>query len=236
MAGQRGAAAGAVGYNLIALVEQPLVEDRLERPPLGLDIVVVVGDVGVFHVRPEADALGHILPHTLVFPDGFLALLDERLDAVGFDLILAVQPQLLFNLQLDRQAVRVPAGLAGDRLALHRLIARNQILDGARLDMADVRLAVGRGRAVVERKDVAALAQINGFLKDLILLPEFEHFLFTAEKIQRRGNLFKHGFCLPYEVSNENKKNRPVMGRFIAVPPNIEATRLTAGRFLSQSL
>ena len=225
MAGQRGAAAGAVGHDLIALVEQALVEDGLERPPLGLDIVVVVGDVGVLHVRPEADAFGHILPHTLVFPDGFLALFDERLDTVGLDLILAVQTQLLFNLQLDRQAVRVPAGLAGDRLALHRLIARNQILDGARLDVADVRLAVGRGRAVVERKDVAALAQIDGFLKDLVLFPELEDFLFTAEKIQRRGNLFKHGFCLPYEVSNENKKNRPIMGRFIAVPPSIEAAR-----------
>ena len=69
--------------------------------------VVIIGHVGVIHVGPEADLAGELLPHALVFPDGFLAFLNEGLDAVGLDPVLAFDADLLLHFQLDRKAVGV---------------------------------------------------------------------------------------------------------------------------------
>ena len=190
--GQRRAAARAVGHDLVALVEQALVRDGLQRPPDGLDVVVVVGDVGMLHVRPVADAVAHLLPLGLVLPDGFLALLDEGLDAVLLDLGLAVDAQGLFDLQLHGQAVGVPAGLAEDLVALHGLVARDQVLDGARLHVADVGPAVGRGRAVEEREDRRALALGERLFHDAVRAPELQDLLLALDEVQRRGYLVVH--------------------------------------------
>ena len=58
VAGERRAAARAVGHDLVALVEQPLVVDLAQRPPDRLDVRRVERAVGVVEVDPEADALG----------------------------------------------------------------------------------------------------------------------------------------------------------------------------------
>ncbi len=55
MAGQGGPAARAVRDDLVPFVEQSLVPDLAQRPPFRLDVVVLVGDVRVFHVGPETD-------------------------------------------------------------------------------------------------------------------------------------------------------------------------------------
>ena len=97
MGGQGCAATGAVRHHLVALVEEALLPDLLQCPPLGLDEVILIGDVGVVHVSPEANYIGELLPHALVLPDRLPALLDERLDAVFLNLLLAVdapQPAL----------------------------------------------------------------------------------------------------------------------------------------------
>ena len=64
---------------------------------------------------PEAQPLGELLPLPGVAEDAFHALVNERLDAVGLDLVLGVDAQFLADLDLDGQAVRVPAGLASQR-------------------------------------------------------------------------------------------------------------------------
>ena len=78
--------------------------------------------------------------------------MDERLDAVGLDLLLGVDAQLLADLDLDRQAVGVPAGLALAAVAAHGLVAGKEVLDRPGEAVAGVRQAVGRGRAFVEHE------------------------------------------------------------------------------------
>ena len=173
-------------------IEQTLIGDLLQRPPDGLDVIIVVGNVGVLHIRPVADAFGHTLPFALVFPYGLLAFLDERFDAVLLDLLLAVEVEELFDFQLNRQTVGIPAGFAQNLLALHRLIARNQILDRAGFDMTDVRLAVRRWRAVVEREYVAAFALVDRTLEDVVLVPETDDLMLARLRIRARGDLLKH--------------------------------------------
>ena len=140
----------------------------------------------MLHVGPVAHTFAHLFPFALVFPYGFLALLNEGLDAVFLNLILAVQAQGLFHFQLHRQSVGVPSGLAGHLFALHGLEPGNQVLDGPGLDVPDVGLAVGRGRAVVEHEYVAAFPLIHGLLENIVLAPELFDFHFPGNKIQIR--------------------------------------------------
>ena len=78
------------------------------------------------------------------------ALRVELGDAVRLDVLLAGEAQLLLDRQLDRQAVAVPAGLAGHVVALHGLEAREDVLEDAGLDVVGAGHAVGGRRALVE--------------------------------------------------------------------------------------
>ena len=72
--GQRGAAAGAVGHDLVALVEQVVVPDLAQGPPDRLDVLVRERDVGVVEVDPERDPLREAVPLLHVGEDRLAAL------------------------------------------------------------------------------------------------------------------------------------------------------------------
>ena len=130
MAGKGGTTARAVGNDLEALVQQALLPDLLQRPPLGLDVVVIVCDKRMLHVSPEAYGAGEILPHALVFPDALFTFADERIQAVLLDLLLAVQTQHLLDLQLYRKSVGIPAGLSWYLSLIHILINNDASING----------------------------------------------------------------------------------------------------------
>ena len=240
VAGQGGAAAGAVGGDLVAQIQQALFVDLFQAPPFGLDIIVLIGDVGMLHVRPIADPVGHFFPLMLVFPDAFLTLLDEGLDAVGLDLGLAVQAQLLFHFQLHRKAMGVPAGLAQHVLALHGLEARDQILDGAGLDMADMGASVGRGRAVKERKAFRAVPAVEALFDDALFFPQAERFFFALHKLHVRWNLAIHIGNASFGMFRPTPRLRRVVGFGLREPfgcprPRCFAPFFGPQRFASQA-
>ena len=185
-------AAGAVGHDLVALVEESLVVDGLESPPLGLDVVVVIGHVGIVHVHPVTHPVGHVRPLGGIFPHGLLAALDEGLHAVFFDLLLAVQAQLLLHLQLHGQAVGVPAGLPKHVVALHGPVAGDDVLDAPGQHVADVGLAVGRGRAVEHGVGGGALPKLHALLKHLVFLPEGQDRFLPVHELQIRRYFVVH--------------------------------------------
>ena len=181
---ERSPAAGAVRNDLEALIEKLSVPDLFQRPPFRLDIVVIVGDIGVLHIGPETDRVGEILPHAFILPDALLALLDERLHPVSFDLLFAVQAQFLLDLQLNRQTVRIPSGFPGHILSLHGMIARDHILDDARQHMSDMRLAVGCRRAVIKGIIGRAFPLLHTLLENVFLLPEVIYLFLPVHKVQ----------------------------------------------------
>jgi len=193
MRGQGRATARAIRHDFMALVKQALLPDPLQSPPLGLDIIVVVGDIGVVHVGPEADPVRHRLPFLLILPDRMLALVDEGLDAIGLDLRLAINAEGFFDLQLNRQAMRIPAGLAQDMVALHGLVARDDVLDDPGQDMADMRLAVGRRRTIEKGEFRPRLAQFDRTLENVIVLPELQDLLFAFDKTHVGRYFLVHG-------------------------------------------
>ena len=99
---QGGTTARTVWHNLKALIQKTLIPDLLERPPLGLDKIIVICHIGIIHIRPEAYRAGEILPHAFIFPDRFLTLTDKRIQTILLDLLLAIQTQKLLHLQLHR--------------------------------------------------------------------------------------------------------------------------------------
>ena len=206
--GKRGPAARAVGDDLEALVQEPLVPDLLQRPPLGFDEGVVVGDIGIVHIRPEADGLGEILPHPFVLPDRLFALFDERLQTVLLDLLLAVQAEQLLDLDLHGQSVGVPAGLSRDLVALHGAVTRNHVLDDAGQDVADMRLSVGRRRSVVEHIGRTVLAVFDGLFENLLIIPEFLDFLLSPDKVEISRNFLVHVSLSSLKSAARGKKNR----------------------------
>ena len=200
MAGQRGSAARAVRYDLEALVQKLLLEDLLQCPPLGLDVVIVVGNVRVLHIGPEADLVGEVLPHALILPDVFLTVIDKRRDTVVLDLILAVDADLLLDLELDRKTVGIPAGLTRYHRTLHRVESRNHVLERARLDMADVRLTIRRRRAIVENVGWITLVLLDGLLEDMILSPELLDLALALYKVHVCINFSKHKRLFSFKI------------------------------------
>ena len=84
-------------------------------------------------------------------------------------LITALLAVLFLDLPLDGQTVAVPAGDVARIAALHLLRTDNHILKDFVQRVADVEVAVGIGRAVVQRKGLAAraLAQLAIYVKRL---------------------------------------------------------------------
>ena len=150
----------------------------------------------MLHVSPETNGTGEILPHTLVFPDTLFTLADKRVQTVLLDLLLAVQPQCLLDLQLYRKSVGIPAGLSRYHIALHGAVSRNHILDDAGQHMADMGLAVGCRRSVVEGIGLAFLAAVHALLEDMVFIPELFNLFLTTDEIQVGGYFLVHVFFL----------------------------------------
>ena len=187
VAGERGAAPRAVGDDLVALVQQPLVVDLAQRPPHRLDVRRVERAVGVVEVDPEADALGQRVPVLEVLEDRLAAALVELGDAELLDLLLVLDPELLLDGDLDRQAVRVPAALALDLVAAHRLVARVDVLEHAREDVVRAGLAVGRRRPLPEDPRRRALAAADRLAEDVALAPARENLLLERREATAAG-------------------------------------------------
>ncbi len=184
MRGQRGSAARTVGNDLKALIQQLFVPDLLQRPPLGLDKVVVVGYIGILHIRPESDNTGEIFPHSFVLPYRFLTFSDKGIQTIFLDLLLSVQPKKFLHLQLYRKSMGIPARLTGHLVPFHCAVPGDHILDDTGQHVADVGLSICRWRSVIKHIGRTALPELDTLFENILFLPELLYFLFPVDKIQ----------------------------------------------------
>ena len=119
------------------------------------------------------------LPLVGVLEHGRAAGVVELVDAHLLDLIHRVDAQFLLRLEFGRQTVGVPAEHAVDLMALHGLVARDDVLGIAGQQVAVVRQAVGKRRAVEEHEFVLAVVAgrtaVDGLLESVVLIPVVEH-------------------------------------------------------------
>ncbi|MNW49068.1 hypothetical protein D3C74_264710 [compost metagenome] len=150
MGAQRRLAARAIRADAVSAVQQTLVVDRRQDVPDAFDVAVIQGDIRIIQVDPISNRFGKFAPLLLITEDAVFTFFHEFLNAVFLDLLLAGDAQLLLHAQFNRQSVRIPARFADDAVALHRLIAANEVLDDAPQHVPDMRQAVGGWRSFEE--------------------------------------------------------------------------------------
>jgi hypothetical protein len=107
-------------------------------------------------------------------------------DLVLVELLLAV---LLLDLPLDRQAVAVPPGHVWRVLAHQALGADHHVLEDVVERVADVDIAVGIGRAVVEDELLGASAGLAQLLVEAFVLPARQDAGFLLGKAGLHGKI-----------------------------------------------
>ena len=165
--GERGLVGGVPEHGLQAAVRVAFLRQLQKRlDDLGFECRGH-REVGALPVAADAEALE-------------LGLLDAHpLGGVGSTAgaervgrpLLFLLAELLHHLNLDGQAVVVPAGDVGRAKALQRLVTRHDIFQRLVERMAEVEVAVGVGRAVVEDERLGFRA-VDALLVDVFLLPE----------------------------------------------------------------
>ena len=185
--GQRGATARAIGQDLVPAHQQRLFVQRAQRPPHRLHEVVRVGDVRVVVIEPVRRALRQLLPITPVPEHAFAAATVEFRHAGLFDQLLATKLrdlrcinaqargfltlQFFLDFDFDRQAVRIPSGLARYEIPLHRAVAAEEILDRTREHMVNAWAAIGGGRPLVEHERLGTSPRGLRLLEQLLGVP-----------------------------------------------------------------
>ena len=71
----------------------------------------------------------------------------------------------------------IPTGLAVHLVALHGLVAAEDVLDGSCHHMMDARHAVGAGRSLIEYIGRSALALADAATEHIFLVPLLQDFL-----------------------------------------------------------
>ena len=129
---KRRSATGAIGHDFMTLIQQAFLMNFFERPPFGLDIIVVIGNVRVVHIAPVPYRVGHFFPFRRVLPNGLFTLLDKRFYTVAFNTRLTFQTQLFLYFKLYGKTVRIPPRLSQNVVAFHGLITGHDIFHNAR--------------------------------------------------------------------------------------------------------
>ena len=173
-----------IGLDRVALIEEALLIDLAEEVPEGLDIAVVVGDVGVIHVHPVAHEAGELLPLLRVLHHLTATSSIVFVDADLLADIFLRDTEGLLDPELYGQTVGIPAGLTVDAESLHRLVAAEDILDRARHDVVNTRHPVSRGRPFVEDERGRAFAQGKRAGKEVFLLPLIQHLLIDPRELE----------------------------------------------------
>ncbi len=184
MGSQTGAAAGAVGKDLVSFIDQPFLIKPVQNPPHRLNIVVIQCNIGMVYVNFIAHPFRHFPPKGLVFEHRLPAFLIEGGNAIFFDIPLVVQTQLLFHFDLHRQAVSIPSGLPPDLIALHGPVTADGILQCPGNHMMNPGTPIGSRRSLIENERFPVLSGLNTFVQYMNLIPILrDSFLIVADRL-----------------------------------------------------
>src|SRR5687767_5593333 len=151
------------------------------------DVVVAVRVIGVVPVHPLAEPDGLFGDRCSAAVYARAARTRELVDAVRFDVALAVQVELALHLHLDPQPLAVEPVLPALVESLHRLVALVEILVGASPGVMDAhRLDVRRDRAVDEGIPRPAGVLFPQRVEAPVALPQLEHAVLEFRKVERR--------------------------------------------------
>ena len=173
--------------------------ELLQQPPQGLDVLIVIRDIGIVEIDKVAHALSQFAPLLGVHHHVLATLL---VIVLGRDVLLTLlvvdiglgDAEFLLHAQLDGQSVCIPSGLTLDLKTLHGLVAVERILNSTRKYVVNTGVTVGRGRSLEENELGTALTLVYRAPEYILLLPTFEQVVVHLGQVQaaRFGKLFSH--------------------------------------------
>ena len=92
--------------------------------------------------------------------------------------------QFLFHAKLDGKSMGVPSRLTVNLIALHRLITVEGILDGAGQHMVNARMAVCRGRSLIEYKLRTSLTFLDALMEYVLGIPLLQYLLVGCVQVK----------------------------------------------------
>ena len=166
--GQRRAARDAPVNRFFAAINKPLVHQLGEQPQLFRLVLGMEREVRIVPLAEHAEPLELLALFVDELQRVRLAgFADRRRRGVG----VAVLSHLLRDLELDRQPVAVPARHVRHVFAAQRLVLENEVLENFVQRRADVHVAVGERRAVVQQKPLGAVAAFLDLLVQAVRVP-----------------------------------------------------------------
>ena len=148
MFGKRGSAARTPRHRLIFALNPAVFVTLFEEVPDALNVEVGVGVIGVVPVHPLAQALGLFRDDAGEFLHTVHALAREFIHAIGFDIALAGEAQLLFHLDLDPESLRIKAIAIVSIASFHGVVFYKGILQRSSPDMVNTHGIVCRDGTV----------------------------------------------------------------------------------------
>ena len=168
----------------MSLVKKLFVPNSLKSPPNRLDIIIVIGNIRVFHISPKANTVTHFLPLALIGKYAVFALFNKVFNTIIFNLRLATYTKLLFYLKLNRQTMSVPARFALHAVSLHCSVTGDKVLDNTSQNVSDMRLTVCSRGTVKKSKNLAAIAVFDTLFKYIVFFPKINDRFFSVHKGQ----------------------------------------------------
>jgi hypothetical protein len=184
--GERGAAGDAPIHGLLAAIDEALRDEVREEAQFVRLVFLVEREVGILPVAEDAEALELGALEVNVFARVGVA---GGADGGGVARGVAGLAHVLRDLELDGQAVAVPAGDVGRVEAAQRLVFDDDVLEHLVQRGADVDIAVREGRAVVE--DELGLARAGGanLRVNGVGLPAGEALRFARDEVGLHGEV-----------------------------------------------
>src|SRR5579859_1446558 len=181
MLGERRATAWAPGQHIMAPVEPAMGMAQLQKAPDAIVVLVGMRIIALLPVHPVAEPLAlcgldcRKVGHTL------LAALDEGRDAVGFDLALAGEAQVLFDIDLYPESLAVKALLPAQLLSQHAMVAVIQIFQRAPPGVMHAHGVICGDGAINERPPGATTRLGPHLLEDLLCSPQAQDAILKRE-------------------------------------------------------
>ena len=224
-----------VGLYAVALVEESFFIEALEESPQHLYIAGRIGKVGIFEWDPVADAPRDPFPLFLIALDRRLACFVVVADAYFLADLLFGDGEFLFHGKLYRQSMGIPACAAHHLIALHRLVAPEEILEGADEEVMNAGASIESRGAFIKEKRFLILLQGGG--EGLFLFPLGGYFRGKSHQIQLGAvGIVLHGIgklaatCRGMEATWRTNGALYMMGRKAKGLPQ---TRMAPGRKFS---
>ncbi len=172
----------AIRLDAVTLVDQALVEALLEDPPNALHERPIHRLVALVEIHPTAHTPHRLLPFARVFQHRPATLFVEPVLAIGADLGNAGELQLRLDKALDRKSVAVPSETARNAVALHRPVARHDILDSPGEQVTVMRKPRRKRRPVEKVENGTPFALEERLLESVVFVPQSERTFFDLRK------------------------------------------------------